>query len=260
MLNLTPLLKNIRDVKVNTRDYLNKSYLEDFVFFKYPKEATHIWLDDAVQNRDLQMVIGGYGDVNSEKGAGYTRLVPNAEYGLHLFATQSNMKLTMPVKVFPLSFGAPSDEMQVMADYIIEHCDDGLRSISKPKHVVYVQADMMIRENGANGIPKDSPGRFLMATGEEVVTNVHKKGLSYYGDITLHVSAPTVLGSNCLEAKDFTGEESLRTDAVLFSRSMAGSGLRQYMERRRNILSHFADESKIKYDSRSWLLLVNNIN
>jgi hypothetical protein len=269
---LVKLLKKIENENVNTSEYLNEYYLKKFAFSKGSNEETRLWLDNAKQNQNLKMFIGGYGDADSENGAGHTRLVQNAEYWLHLFAIQSNVKLTKPISLNTYSFGAPSDNLQAMENYLIEHCVDDasagyptphipgdISNIFTSKHIIYKKVNLLIGENNSKNASDNGPNRFLVTTGKELISNVHKKGVSYYGDITLHVNAPMVLGNNCLVQRDYKIKEPLRTDKVLFSRSLAGSGLRCYMDKRIDILSNFVDGSKIAYDSKNWLLLVGNV-
>jgi len=282
MSELTDLFKKIEDV--DTSNYLNQYHLKRFAFTNSLSGNSQLYLDDSVQNKNLKLIIGWCGDAKSEEGAGPTRPVQDAEYRLHLFAVKNEAKLTKPT-IYPLSFNTPSQDVQTLEKYlkqdqqrhipytnadnddipiyahypkIPDSIPNSIPNFEKINHIVYAKADIVSRINPPKDASENTPTRFFIATGEEILTNVYKKGLSNHGNIILHLSVPSVLGSNYIEQKDFDSKEPLRTYAVLFSKSLGGSKFRNKIFDSMKSMSDFAGQSGISYDSMDWLLLVNN--
>jgi hypothetical protein len=243
------MIRGMRGIEVDNGKHFNQYYLDELTnAYDVPKEYQYLHLDDAPQNTK-KMVIGGYGYIDSEQGAGHTRLLPDAEYELHLFATKSDAELLRFFGLFGLS-----DDMNSIRSHIAKYA----RNLSLDTNPM-IDDGHLISDSATTRPVYCSEAKSHPLYIEGIITNVHRDRLSYRGDITLHVEKYIGQGDKYVNPEHMKGAESLRTDAVLFSRSMVGSAFRRKIRNRMNIMSDFADKSGIKYDSKNWLLLVNNV-
>jgi hypothetical protein len=244
MSGLIQRIKEMKGFEVDNIEHFNNYYLNELTYLQHvPREQQHLHLDKDVRNTE-NMFIGGYGNVDSELGAAHTRHVPDASYVLHLFATKSDAKLLPLLGVFGLS-----SDMNKVCSYIKDFANDFGGNAAN----LSIQSEVF-DGHLSFGYIKDASAYI---TG--MITNVERKELFYVGDITLHLQKYLGHGNRCIKPEHAKSIESLRTDAVLFSRSMAGSSFRRKVQESMKDMSHYLEYSGMKYDSKNWLLLVKNV-
>jgi hypothetical protein len=244
MSDLVKQIRAIQGLRVGNAEHFNQYYLNELMESSHvSKEESHLYLDSHPKNK-YNIIIGGYGDVNSAYGAGHTRILPKASYTLHMFATKSDAELYQYSKSEADSGSVKlTEDIRMIQSFMQDFAKDIGHVSQKP---VIEDAQLFVANAEGNSI-----------YAEGIITNVHKKDLFYRGDITLHFMKQIGCGARYMNDRIET-HKSLKTDAMLFGESSTGLDFRDKVQSIMGDMSRIAQESKLMYDATNWLLLVSN--
>lgn len=235
MSKLVKLIKELEGIQVQTKSYLQEKAVADLADnYHVPKENQHIWNGPA-SGELKDVLIGGYGDTKSFDGAGPTRLVPSASYFLRLFAVTENVDLVN-------CFFAKSDELKHAIAQIRSHtpfCDRYRNGIHREENHVKL-------ESGC--VPKTD----IKFCG--LITNVHKDGWTYKGDLSLYVTDDLGYGSqysNTLKTIEALSEN--------YNGMIYGNKLQNSILKSKEQMNNFADGFKMNSNYKIWVLTVDNV-
>ena len=246
MSDLVKLIKELQEknveIRIDTETYLKEKAVDDMSKrHRIPKTNQYvhnIW--NGFDSGELkEILIGGYGDANSQYGAGPTRLLPHASYDLRLFAIAKDVPLT---KLYGL---VSTNQLDDIFEDVRNRIDFGNRKYSKVSsnnnHVTLASGTIKKVDVSFSGI----------------ITNVCKKDMNYNGDISLYATQDLGYGDQfpiMLSTKDALSERDPS------GMNLSGNDFQRCVLKSKKLLNDFANTFRINPDYRIWVLTVDNVN